>query len=146
LGDEELQVFRAERLSPGNPEDGHARTRFPCAVETICHSVPPARPARWPATICNVSAGGLALVSPQPFEEGAILNVEVPAGGGQLRRTVLIRVVSALQRDSGDWAAGGEFAREPGAEVLAAFTLNSRPAADRYRRGGVLGPVPRATR
>ena len=110
LDDASLRLLRAERV---RPTGGDARrwVRFPCNVETVCHTCETAPGERRPARIVNISPGGVGLLLPCEFAAGTILHFELPGAGAEAPRQVLVRVVRALEHgNAGEWFLGCEFA------------------------------------
>jgi hypothetical protein len=55
-------------------------------VEITCQTVALGLPPPWPATVRDVSAGGISLAGTQRLEKGALLHVEVPGEKTSVRQ------------------------------------------------------------
>jgi hypothetical protein len=105
---------------PGSePEDARASERFPCALETTCQ--PPSAWGQdpWPATIRNISTGGLNLSMHRRFERGSGLAIELPGDDGTTS-TVLAKVVFVRPDPEGGWLLGCCFISELSEEEVQA--------------------------
>ena len=89
--------------------DRRAFVRYACGQAGACYSVLPGEGSRWPATICDVSAGGLSLVVCRPFNEGEILAVELQRPVEGLRDRLFARVRRASTKGGGVWIVGCRF-------------------------------------
>src|SRR5262245_56644417 len=72
LDDAGLRAFQAGRVRPA-AADCRAWVRFPCHVETVCHTVETMPGEQIPAQIVNVSSGGVGLLLPCQFESRTLL-------------------------------------------------------------------------
>ncbi len=116
----ELKLVRADAIRT-KTADQRRWVRFPCQVETACY--PSQTPElRQPARIVNISAGGVGLLLPSRFEQGALLHFEIPADAQPGPRMGLVRVVHTMEHSAGTWYHGCEFAQQLSAEDLAAFS------------------------
>lgn len=108
LGDDELRAFQTERVRPQEP-DCRAWVRFACDVETPCHEV--GQPVSEPLMIriVDISPGGLRLLAHRQFDEGTLLNVELP--GTETGKQVVVRVLHKKTLGSDLWLLGCEFAQ-----------------------------------
>jgi|SRR5438445_3980733 len=86
--------------------------RYLCDVVTSCQRVNAPDDSSVLAKIRNISQGGVNLIVSQPFEAGAILSVELPAGQGEPACTILGCVVHAQPQSNGEWVLGCSFVRE----------------------------------
>jgi hypothetical protein len=68
----------------------------------------PAEDERWPATISDVSNGGLSLVACRPFKSGEIIAIELVKPVEGLREKIFGRVQHATGT-GGVWIAGCRF-------------------------------------
>src|ERR1700736_1262974 len=85
--------------------------RFPCGLQTACQPAL-ARDNQdlfWPATVRDVSAGGVALLVQRRFEPGMGLVIELPAAGPSLGDTLLAKVVHVQRLPEGDWLVACAF-------------------------------------
>jgi hypothetical protein len=103
------------------PDERRIWVRFPSQVETTLQPAQDGRSERLPATIRDISRGGIRLVVETEFEPGALVSVELPGPGGDASYAVLAYVVHASQTDDGAWTLGCTFARELSDEDLEAF-------------------------
>jgi hypothetical protein len=108
LDDDVLTAFQASRVRPAN-SDCRAWVRFPCDIETVCHTVETTPGEQIPARILNVSAGGVGLLLPCQFETRTLLHLVLPAPMGVARPRILVRVVQARPDGHGNWYLGCEF-------------------------------------
>jgi hypothetical protein len=120
LVEEELRVFKAERVRPTEP-DCRAWVRFACNEETFCRAVAPGRTGTWPARVIEISPGGLRLLGPCQVEEGTTLNVKLPDAANMLPRHVLVRVVRNQSLGADKWMLACEFADQLSDEDLQRF-------------------------
>jgi hypothetical protein len=127
--------------SPAPPEvDRRADARYPSDREGSCH--PAAGRDVTPVRVKDVSARGVALLSPRRFERGTVLVLEVSEVTPH-PVTVLARVVRLARQGDGAWLLGcALFARlsVEDFETLRArpdATPEPRPAAVRPAVGGV---------
>jgi hypothetical protein len=90
--------------------DAREAQRYPCEVQTTCQ--PPSAWGKdpWPATIRDVSTGGLRLRLARRFERGAGLAIELPTEEGGTT-TVLARV-NHVEPGEGGWLLGCTFISE----------------------------------
>jgi len=105
----ELALFQAEAVRP-KTRDNRRWVRFPCNVETVCYTCETSPGERRPARILNISPGGIGLLLPCQFNEGTLLNFELPAEANQPGRTLLVRVARVIEQSAGRWFLGCEFA------------------------------------
>jgi hypothetical protein len=71
-----------------------------------------AGPDSWPATIRNVSQGGILLQVSRRFEARTLLQIELRHPIGDVPRTFLVRVAHVSSLDDGTWGLGCTFPRE----------------------------------
>jgi hypothetical protein len=71
-------------------------------------SVAEMKEARWPASICDISQGGVLIVLPRRFEKGTALALELPGDAERGSSIVFVKVVHLKQR-AGAWALGCKF-------------------------------------
>ncbi len=103
-----LKAFDAGRVRPAK-SDCRAWVRFPCEVETLCHTVEAVPGEHMPARVVNVSAGGVGLLLPCQFESRTLLRLRLPAAPGDEPRAVLVRVRQARPHGGDHWYLGCEF-------------------------------------
>jgi c-di-GMP-binding flagellar brake protein YcgR len=109
LSDEELQFFGAERRRPEGRSDVRAWVRYPCTTESIFHSVLSADQERCRAKVLNISAGGVALLSPRKLESGTLLNIDLIGSEGRPTRTLKARVVHEAVHADNQYVLGCTF-------------------------------------
>lgn len=82
------------------------------------------------AVICDISRGGIQMISPRRFEPGTLISVGLPAPRREEELAVLACVVRARPHGDSDWAMGCRFSSELNEEQLAAFgAARARPSA-----------------
>jgi len=88
--------------------------RRPCAVEVACQpaAARTADEARWEATVCDISRGGVRLRLGRRFEKGAALAVELPGPAGEDPTVVFVRVARLTRAADGAWLLGCAFISE----------------------------------
>ncbi len=111
LEEDELRALQAARVRPSEP-DCRAWMRFDCNLTTRCYSVAPALPETWNARVLDVSAGGVSLLMPRPFERGTLLRLELPENGDCAGQELLIRVLRVQKSEANGWALGCELAEQ----------------------------------
>jgi hypothetical protein len=104
LQDRDLQLFGATRARPDEP-DQRAWVRFDCKAAATYRAVNAPEGPLLPATILNISAGGIALEVAEPLAVGALISIDVRAGDQFLFRTLacVVRVTTPVAPG----AAGG---------------------------------------
>ncbi|GIW80628.1 MAG: hypothetical protein KatS3mg105_2435 [Gemmatales bacterium] len=110
LADEELWAFRAERVRPP-AKDCRAWIRFPCRPGRNSHLSMLNR-EKWPATVVNISPGGVALLVKHAVDAGTQLQLELHGNVDSPPILTLAYVVHATARDAGLWELGCAFAIE----------------------------------
>jgi hypothetical protein len=75
----------------------------------------------WPATITDISLGGLALVLGRRFEPGTVLSLECFGTDRDQPSALLLRVKYAKPQDFGHWLVGGAFLEPLTCEELQAL-------------------------
>jgi hypothetical protein len=113
----ELRAFDDKAGGP-SPSDRRAWERFPCAARAAYQLVQAAEVGRdCPATIVNISGGGVALQPEQPLEVGELLSIDL-CHGDEFVVTALASVARTY-RDESRFIVGCNFIRELGEETLA---------------------------
>jgi hypothetical protein len=110
LDREELQAFLADRVSALTP-DCRTWVSVLCEVETTLQEGRPGLAPEWPAKILNISPGGVGLLVPNRFAQGARLRVQLPGVSGAAGHGVVVRVVHALELVGRGWFLGCAFAK-----------------------------------
>jgi hypothetical protein len=80
-----------------------------------------AKDARWPATIRDLSVGGVRLSVRRRFEPGTGLGIELIGSDGE-PQTVLVKVVHAHMQEDGNWGLGCKFISELSEDELERLT------------------------
>jgi hypothetical protein len=102
-------------------DERRAWQRVPAEIATVVQPISDSNPKPVPATIHNVSLGGVLLTLNRAFTEGDLISVELPGVTEQERSTVLACVIHVGQQPDGKWAVGCTFSRELSEEDLNAF-------------------------
>jgi hypothetical protein len=89
-----------------------ATVRFASNIESSCEAIGARRGEYWPATIADVSPGGMRLLAPRRFEPGTPVLVELAATEQGLVRSLLARVVYAKPVNAQHWVLGCAFAQK----------------------------------
>jgi hypothetical protein len=101
-------IVRPAGATPGpSPTQRRASARRRCGRGGSCRTLPADREGQWPATVRDISAGGVGLLLPRRFEPGVLLAVELPEGCPA--GSVLARVAHATVRGGGEWLVGCQF-------------------------------------
>jgi hypothetical protein len=100
--------------------------RFPSEIATQCQPLAARsdNDINWPATLRNISAGGIGLVLQRRFEPRTGLAVELPDLDGS-RVTVFVRVIHATPQANGGWLLGCSFVTPLTDERLSAILKGS---------------------
>lgn len=117
-------------------DEQNGAERFPCEVPTTCQ--PPSAYTKdpWPATIRDITNGGLRLTLNRRFERGSGLAIELPTESGTTS-TVLARVVHVRAFAEGGWLLGCDFISELSDEEVQ-LVLNLDPVSHASLSGGGL--------
>jgi hypothetical protein len=89
-----------------------ATIRFPVHIEGRCGEFTRGRTGGWPATVRDLSQGGIALAVCRRFEPGTIVLVELPPAHRSPAYSLLARVVRVQDDGHGLWFLGCAFLRE----------------------------------
>lgn len=80
------------------------------------------------AVICDISRGGVQIISPLRFEPGALLSVELPSARGEDAMALLACVVRTQPHGDSQWKMGCRFSNELNQQQLSAFgAARARP-------------------
>jgi c-di-GMP-binding flagellar brake protein YcgR len=112
LGDEDLLRFH-NPIPDGIPTDRRDWVRFPCQACASFQVMRAGQPGpTQPATVLNISAGGVALQVAEPLGAGELLSVELRRGDGPVVLTTLASVVRVTAPQSGERVVGCNFINE----------------------------------
>jgi hypothetical protein len=94
--------------------DRRASVRYPCSEENFsadnsCRPITSSKKEAWPATVRNLSTGGLGIIANRRFEPGTLLVVDVQDADQTINRTFLVRVVHLSQESKTSWLLGCAF-------------------------------------
>jgi hypothetical protein len=103
-----IPVFQAGKCISDLAER-RAWVRYPCDLDSSCRPVVAAPNRRWPARVRNVSSGGICVALDRRFEPGALLTIEVQAGGIGAAFTFVAKVIHVTKEESGNWLLGCAF-------------------------------------
>ncbi|MGE3805599.1 MAG: serine/threonine protein kinase [Gemmataceae bacterium] len=95
--------------------------RHRCQVDANCTPVNVDIGVDWPASILDISRGGIGLLLERRFEMGTLLDVELFTTTPHESRTLVVRVVNLRRQKEGHWIVGCAFARELTDQELWAF-------------------------
>ena len=80
--------------------------------------------------ICDISRGGIQMISSRRFEPGTLISVELPPGRGEQKLAVLACVVRAQPYGDSEWKMGCRFSSELNEDQLVALgAARKRPHA-----------------
>ncbi len=115
-----------------------SRSRINCRVyeRVACELTTSAAPAaalynkdaRWPATVRDLSLGGVRLSLRRRFEPGTGLGIELIGSDGE-PQTVLVKVIHAHLQEDGNWGLGCKFISELSEDELHRLTTPIAAAA-----------------
>jgi hypothetical protein len=102
--------------------------RYSASLNVRCGEVHEEGDADVLAVICNISRGGIQMISPRRFEPGTLISVELPGTRREDGMAVLACVVRARPHGDSEWAMGCRFSCELQDQQLAAFgAARTRP-------------------
>jgi hypothetical protein len=110
-----MNALASLRDAPTRPSQGGAECRVwerhPCDLQTSCQPIAARADGDylWPATVRDISAGGVGLVVARRFEPGAGLVIEIPATDTTPADSLLARVMHATALPHGLWLLGCSF-------------------------------------
>jgi serine/threonine protein kinase len=105
-------------------QDRRAWVRYACSLDTTCNlnvSVHPQQGGvhdRWPATVHDLSVGGIGLHLSRRFEPGTVLTVELQSSDQNQTHILEMRVTHVKRAGRGQWFVGASFAETLGKEAL----------------------------
>jgi serine/threonine protein kinase len=114
--------------------ESRASVRYPYAVGTTCAVDPSVHGAAegedlWPATVQDVSTGGIALILGRRFEPGTVLLLDLHANDLGSTQSWKVEVKRVRSKGSGSWLIGCAFLEQLGPEDLHAFLAGDRSEA-----------------
>jgi hypothetical protein len=118
----------------GTGMDQRAVVRYPCTLKTCFQLIGRDTDAGWPATIQNLSSGGIGLVLARRFEPGTLLSFRLEAVSEGSSHTVLARVVRVSPRFNGGWTLGCIFTRKLEVDEVQALVREAKDGYHRPRR------------
>jgi len=116
----DLEAFGADRARPA-PPDNRAWSRFPCRVTATYRRVPEGEDEPRPATVLNISAGGVGLLAAEDVRVGELLVADLHDPGGEQVVSILACVVHVAARPDGQRALGCTFIQELSDDALRAL-------------------------
>jgi hypothetical protein len=122
-------------------DDCRAVERHHCEVPTTCQPPSAWRKDPWPATIRNISTGGMCLSLNRRFERGSGLAIELPADDGTTS-TVLARVKYVNSDPDGGWLLGCSFISELSDEEVEQVLVNDPLHQSTTGDTALVSPVP----
>ena len=112
LSDAELSAFGGRRRKSPAPEDQRTWVRFPCRARATCQVLGADPEAPWPVEVQNISPSGIGLRVERDLEPGALLTLDLQDPSGQVRTSILARVIHVAEQEGGRRALGCNFIRE----------------------------------
>jgi hypothetical protein len=113
LTKEEVDFLRTRSPSIIPRSERRTLVRHTTRLKAPCPVIRAAEIGPWPATIRNVSDGGVGLIASRPFRPGTLLTVELPTRSGRVAKARLLRVRHARPQGSSPWwLLGGAFMRK----------------------------------
>jgi PilZ domain len=118
----------AQQLPTRPAKECRVYERRPCALPASCQpaSVSEMNEARWPASISDISQGGVLIVLPRRFEKGTGLALELPGDATRESSIVFVKVVHLSQR-AGAWALGCKFVSPLSEDELQRLLTSTNP-------------------
>lgn len=106
LAKEELEVLKKSSPSVIPQREQRTRVRHATRLNTHCRVLRATQIGPWSATIRNVSATGMSLISDRPFKPGQVLTIALPVRNFEKPRVFHIKHV----QPKGQWSIlGGSF-------------------------------------
>jgi hypothetical protein len=116
--------------TPGLDFERRQTPRLPCRQTLSCRQAALADTPWVAVQLQDISAGGLAALSPCSFERDNLLEVERPGPPGRPTWRLISCVRHVRQQGPGCWLLGCSFIRELEDEELQAFQQTERPGRD----------------
>ncbi len=107
------QVFAPKR-------ERRTSARHLCELRSQCRPLVDADDIDWPASIRDISRGGLKLAASRRFEPGTVLTILPRLNAKDAPRALVAKVVR-VSRDGAAWTLGCCFARELASPEVGAF-------------------------
>lgn len=108
--------------------------RYTCDLATQFRSAHPEEGMASAVRACNISKGGIGLLTPGPIAPGSILQVDLPASLNHPASTILTCVVHATPKEDGQFLVGCSFVAELQDEDLRPFGASRQRAQDPDQR------------
>jgi len=90
-----------------DPDDRRACVRYPCSPGTSCRIPRPlSHDACLPATIRDISTGGISVIVSQWFGPGSLLRIDLENAARGFSRTLFAQVMHAAVQADGRWFIG----------------------------------------
>jgi serine/threonine protein kinase len=115
---------QVDRGQPFKGAERRASVRFPCimgtaiTLETCFHPGADESNEDWPATVEDLSQGGLALILGRRLEPGTMLKVELTGTDPTRPHVLLVRVMNVRPHGPTHWRVGGAFPQPLSREEL----------------------------
>jgi serine/threonine protein kinase len=111
-----------EKQAEPRGAERRAFVRFPCTIGTFCSTTSVLEEAEaedsWPATVQDLSTGGIGLVVSRRFEPGTVLAVNLEGSDQKVSRTETVAVVRVIPQAFGHWLVGCIFQQPLSPEEL----------------------------
>jgi hypothetical protein len=113
-------------LTAARRKDRRSRVRHPSRSKFRARLKRATEEGTWLATVRNISAEGIGLVTNRPFKAGMSLTMELPTDPKLMGKPVLIQVMHAKhQPGTNNWVVGGTFSRKLTHQELEALRSRS---------------------
>jgi hypothetical protein len=110
LSDEDLRTFGLEQKEPFLPSRQTLRRGL--GVRAVCCPLSSVDPASWECGVIGLHPGGLAFVTEQAVEIGAVVTVRLVGPGGNVLPDLLTSIVRVATAPDGSRIVEGTFIRE----------------------------------
>lgn len=119
LDDADLRSFGIER--PESAADAQSGERYPCQLKAAYRPIGVRLPKPCRGMICEISPGGVNMLTTQAVELGTVVRLELHRTGGQPELKTLACVVRVDARGDEEWLWGCNFIRHFSKHELAAL-------------------------
>jgi hypothetical protein len=85
--------------------------RFPCDLVPLCREQGSSRGEWLALRVHNISATGIALITPQKLRPGTVLVIRLAGSTRPMSRPIVVRVMHASAHGDGGWLTGALFVR-----------------------------------